>query len=255
MTATIEALYASADTPLDIDTLLPPDLGKWPVSRPMAHCLARLVAGLHRRSVLEFGAGWSSLVLSQALAAAGGGRLTSVEHQPQYMAEGLWDRVARTPGVDARLVVTDLHRRLSTHGLIWSYRDVRRKIAARAPFDLMLIDGPPGQYGRSSPLHDALPLLAPGAVIVLDDAARGGERAAMNWWLATYPGLRRVVFDTQTERGIAVFVYEGTGGRRLAARAFAATFLDQWRALQRARRARTAAAAAPTRSPSTVAPG
>jgi predicted O-methyltransferase YrrM len=234
LAATVEALYASADTPLDIEALLPPDLGRWPVSRPMARCLARLIAGLPRRSILEFGAGWSSLVLSQALAAAGGGRLTSVEHQPQYMADGVWDRVARTPGVDAKLIVTGLHRRLSTHGLTWSYRDVRRMIAPRAPFDLVLIDGPPGQYGRSSPLHDAFPLLAPGAVIVLDDAARGRERAAMNWWLTTYPGLGRVVFDTDAERGIAVLVYDGTARRRLATRAFAATFLDRWRARARA---------------------
>lgn len=225
----IKDLYQGAHTPIDLDAILPPDLGLWPVSRQMAGWLARVIAGLGCRSVLEFGAGWSSLVLAQSLAAAGGGRLTSVEHEPTYMREDVWERVQQTPGVDAALVVTGLHRRLSTHGLLWSYHDVHRMIAPRAPYDLLLIDAPPSRYGRTSPLHDAYPFLAPGAVIVLDDAARIEEQTVTKRWLATYPGLDLVIMDTEVERGIAVFVHDGRKARRIAARAVAGSFRDQWR--------------------------
>ncbi len=231
----IKELYASSATPIDVDALLPADLGLWPVSRPMGHWLARAVAGLQRRSVLEFGAGWSSLVLAQSLAASGGGRLTSVEHEPQYLREDVRARVEQTPAVDAVLVVTELHRRLSTHGLHWCYRDVRRRIAPRAPYDFLFIDAPPSRYGRASSLHDAYPYLAPGAVIVLDDAARLEEQTILKRWLSTYPGLELVIMDPATARGIAVLVHDGTKKRRLAPRAVAGTFRDQWRTFRRAR--------------------
>jgi len=111
-------------------------------------------------------------------------------------------------------------------------------IASRAPFDLLLIDGPPARYGRASPLHDTYQFLAPGAVIVLDDAARRGEQTIAKEWLATYRGLELVVMDRETERGIAVFVHDGTKGRRVAARAVARSFRERWRHFRLDRSAR-----------------
>ena len=222
----VRRLYGSDVTPVDIETFLPPDLGKWPLSRPMARWLTRLVVGLERTSVLEFGAGWSSLVLARALAARGGGRLTSVEHQPAYVADA-WGRAEAVAGVDASLVVTDLHRRVSPDGLLWSYRGVRRTLAPRAPFDLVFIDAPPGRYGRSSPLHDAYPLLSPGAIVVLDDAARDEEQVVIKRWLATYPGLHLAIMDTGIDRGVAVFVHDGTTRRRIVPRAIVRTVREE----------------------------
>ena len=226
------AAYDNLPDPVDLDAVLPSNLGKWPVSRPMARALSRLVVGLKRTSVLEFGAGWSSAVLARALRASGGGRLTSVEHQPAFM-QAAWAVVQAEPSVDAALVVAGLHRAFTRHGPLWSYRDVRRLVAPRGPFDLVLIDAPPGSYGRSSPLHDAFPLLAPGAVLVVDDAGRASEQRIIQRWLATYPGLHLARLDLSVERGIAVLVYDGNPARRFAPHAVAGTWRDElrrWRA-------------------------
>ena len=239
--ASVAALYAARDlrVPIDVEALLPADLGLWPVSRPMAAWLACAVSELGRKSILEFGAGWSSLVLAKALAAAGGGRLTSVEHQPEYIRKDVWEEVQQTAGVDTHLVVAPLQRRLSTHGLLWSYRDVQRQLGSRAPYDLVFIDAPPARYGRTSPLHDAYPFLAAGAVVVLDDAARVEEQTVAKRWLLTYPGLELAVLDPDTARGVAVFVHDGDKRRRLAARAVAGSFRDQWRAFRARQRTAT----------------
>lgn len=230
----VEQAYANLTTPLDVAALLPDNLGKWPVSLPMANWLAAAIHSLRRSSVLEFGPGWSSLIIAEALAANGGGRLTSIEHQPQYVRPDVWHRVQQKSSVDAVLVVTELRRTLSTHGLLWTYRGLRRRIRSRAPFDLVFIDAPPSpQYGRIATVHDAYPFLAPGAVIILDDAARAQERTAVARWLATYPSLQLVVLDVAAGRGIGVLVHEGTPRRRLEIRAAAATFLDYWRELRR----------------------
>jgi len=187
------------------------------------------IHGLGCRSVLEFGAGWSSLVIAQALAAEGGGRLTTVEHERELLPRDAWSRVEGIQNVDVALVIAPLRLTLSSHGWLWSYRGVRRYFRERMPFDLVFIDGPPGEYGRTSPLFDAYPFLRPGAVIVLDDAARPGEQRAIKRWLATFPDLELLLLDTEVGRGIAVLVRHGGAHRRLALRAVLGTFRDQWR--------------------------
>jgi len=227
--ARIRASYANPSPRIDVDALLPAELDKFPVSRPMARWLAAVIHGLGCRSVVEFGAGWSSLIIAEALAAEGGGRLTSIEHDPEYLPHDAWRRVQQTPGVDAALILTPLRRTLSLHGLLWSYRGVRRQLRKRVPFDLVFIDGPPGYYGRTSPLFDVYPLLGPGAVIVLDDAARPDEKTAIVRWLETFPDLELVLLDPQRGRGIAVLVRCGVLRRRLAIRVVIETFGDQLR--------------------------
>src|SRR4029078_12902444 len=121
------------------------------------------------------------------LAAEGGGRLTSIEHELGYLPREAWARVEEMPFVNEALIITPLRRTLSVHGLLWSYEAARRHFRERAPFDLVFIDGPLRRYGRTSPLFDAYRYLSPGAVIVLDDAARPEEQTAIARWLATFP--------------------------------------------------------------------
>ena len=72
--------------------------------------------------------------------------------------------------------------------------------------------------------------------MVLDDAARLEEQTVAKRWLMTYPGLELSVLDPNTGRGIAVFVHDGSKRRRLAARAIAGSFRDQWREFRQGRR-------------------
>ena len=65
--------------------------------------------------------------------------------------------------------------------------------SARCPnaIDLLLIDGPPaGDPGLERSRHPALgelgPRLAPGATILLDDARRAGEAAALERWASDF---------------------------------------------------------------------
>jgi len=225
----IRANFSDPSSLIDVEALLPPDLGNWPVSPPMAKWLASAIHGLGCRSVLEFGAGWSSLVIAAALAAEGGGRLTTVEHEPAYLPHEAWRQVEQMASINARLVITPLRRSLSSHGLLWGYQGARKCFRERRPFDLVFIDGPPRRYGRTSTLFDAYPFLGPGMVIVLDDAARPEERTAVARWLATFPDLELVLLDTEAARGIAVLVRHGGARRRLAIRTAVGTFRDQLR--------------------------
>ncbi len=73
------------------------------------------------------------------------------------------------------------------------------------PRDVLFIDGPPNTTGLLA-RYPALPMLmdrlSPGAVIVLDDAARMMEQAAIRRWRRDFPGLS--VHRTDTKGGGAV---------------------------------------------------
>ena len=223
----VRIVFRDSDADAEIAALFPSTDDQWAISRTLGQFVARLVLQLGRRSVLEFGAGRSSLILATSLARAGGGRLTSVEHQPEFSRD-YWTLVQGMHSVDSRLIVTELRMTLSRHGLMYGYPGASRQIAERAPYDLLIVDAPPGEYGRDAPVYDAYSLLADGAIVVLDDAARNAERTAVRRWLETFPGLRLALLDTTSERGTAVLIYSGGKRRRFAARAILGTFHDRW---------------------------
>lgn len=223
---TLAELVRSTATDPDVATIINRSNNEWAISRHMAAFLARLVAAADRHSVLEYGAGTSSLLFSTVLSRRAGGRLTSIEHQPEY-AETAWQQVQRMR-VNAKLHVARLRLQLSRYGAMYSYDVPRTLLAERAPFDLMFIDGPPGVFGRDAAVYQAFDYLAHGAYVVLDDASRPAEMTAVRRWLDTFPGLSLVHYD-EGGRGIAVLRHDGNKARRFAPRSVLGTLKDRWK--------------------------
>lgn len=177
----------------------------WTITRELARFLALLILDTRPQSVLEFGAGTSSLLLARALELAGGGALTSVEHKPQHVD---WAAVEQVDGVDARMVVSPLRPRVGRRGFRWEYVAAHESVAARGPYQLVLIDAPPRRFRRDGSFALAYRSLAPGAVIVLDDAGRKEERRSIRRWAARYAGIRLVVHEAGFGgKGVAVLTY------------------------------------------------
>ncbi|MCK4410180.1 MAG: class I SAM-dependent methyltransferase [Candidatus Eisenbacteria sp.] len=188
----------------EIETLLREDCSTWSVSPDLARLLARAIIGLGLSSVLEFGAGLSSLVLATSLSRLSGGKLTSVE-QNLCWCRGQWRRVSDLVNVDSRIVESKPRLSLSAVGVCYSFRDAADIVASEGPYDLVLIDAPQGFYGRDGALQMASRHLAPGALVVLDDAGRSGERWALFRSLATTRGYKLLFYDEKLGgRGCAI---------------------------------------------------
>ena len=208
----------------DVAALLtPPD--EWAVSLETAQLLAGLIEHVAPASVLEFGAGRSSLVLASALQALGGGRLTSIEHQPAY-AEQSWRRLTQFPSVDASLVHAKLSVRFSKHGLLHEYVGIDEALRSRGPFAFVFIDAPPGERGRDATLLQAAPFLSPGAVILLDDASRPREQTAMRRWVRALT-VEPIFESDSLGRGVAVLQIRRPTSAAFSWRTFAGTIHDR----------------------------
>jgi len=231
-----EILQQAFDGPADPEvTAILRGKDAWPVSEAMAQYLFRLILALKPRSVLEFGAGWSSIVIARALSRVNqGGRLTSLDSTDRFCGAP-WKEVRTVPNVDPVLSISDLRLRVGLEGLSYAYSAIAEVAARRGPFDLLFIDAPPGFYGRYGTVFSVKRHLAPGTVIVLDDAARRDEIAAVKKWAALLGGLECLVHDTAFARGIAVLTVERALTQTFRLRPFLRSMLDQYR-LYRERR-------------------
>src|SRR5690606_32187687 len=173
---------------------------------------AELVLAGMASSILEVGAGRSSIIMARALAETGGGRITSVESAPQFCARE-WAQVRQLDNVDSELLVGPVTLRARAEGVHYWPTVPRDVLKTRGPFDLVLIDAPHQSFGREASLHLAFPHLANPAVVVLDDACRSGERRAVDRWLARYPDLKLIDRTCDEKYGYAVLGSHGAATR------------------------------------------
>lgn len=172
-----------------------PASGRWALEPNGLLRIVDLIARRPINTIVELGSGTSTLWLSYALEKRGtGGRIISLDHEPHFAAitrstlaaHGFEDGPAEVR--DAPLT-PDV---LDGHPSPWYDRQAVETIK---DIDLLLIDGPPkssGDLARYPALPVLLSRLAPGAIIVVDDAARPEETAMVKRWLADVPGLRRL---------------------------------------------------------------
>jgi hypothetical protein len=126
--------------------------------------------------VLECGSGLSTLVLAVA-ASVRARHVLSLEHEPLWAAR-VGDALSASWTRNVELAVTPLcgYGEFDWYSLAG--------VATPTPIGFIVCDGPPGstrggRYGLAPVLRN---YMAPGCIILLDDAHRAGERAIIERW-------------------------------------------------------------------------
>lgn len=210
-----------------------PNLGSWKADTGFLHRIVDAVEELRPQVVVELGAGASTLVCAKALARNGAGRLISFDQHRDFVeATARW---LGEEGAEADLRWAPLDEEASGWPGRW-YRlhDVPAQI------DLIIIDGPPWAVhpfvrGAAECLFDRL---SPGGMVLLDDAARPGERIVARRWRRNWP---EISFSRAHRSIKGTLIGRKRGGARPAA-ASAAPANDNLAAGGRWRRAAAALA-------------
>ncbi len=154
-----------------------PHLGSWKADTYLLHRIVDEIEALRPQHVVELGSGATSLVIAKALSMSGGGRLHSYDqHEPFVAQMHGW--------LEANQLSAEFHHAPLTQrdpawpGLWYDLCHVPQVI------DLLVIDGPPWAVhpfarGMAERLFERL---SPGGAILLDDAARPGERIVARRW-------------------------------------------------------------------------
>lgn len=159
-----------------------PHLGSWKADVGFLRHIVREIARLRPAHVVELGAGASSLVAARALQLHGGGRLHSFDQHGGFVD------ATRRWLADHGLSVDIRHAPLVRQGGDWPGRWYEID-GLPDQIDLLIIDGPPWSVhplvrGAADQLFSRL---SPQGVVLLDDAARPGERLVARRWRRRWP--------------------------------------------------------------------
>lgn len=162
-----------------------PNLGSWKADTRFLMHITDAIEALRPQVVVELGCGASSLIIAKALSLHGGGRLVSFDQHADFTtATGSW-LAGHGLAADMR------HAPLGTPpgdwpGLWYQLEDVP------AAIDLLVIDGPPWALHPlvRGAAESLFPRLSNRAMVLLDDAARPGERLVARRWRQRWPDMR-----------------------------------------------------------------
>jgi predicted O-methyltransferase YrrM len=179
-----------------------PPMRGWMASPDLVLALWHEVLQRRPHRILECGSGVTTLVLAQACARLGHGRVTALEHQPEYAERTR--ALLRAHGVADRAEVRDAPLEpIDLDGP--SDRWYATSVLPPSPIGLVVVDGPPA--GRDPwARYPALPLLldhlTEDAVVYVDDHKRPGERRTVARWLDEHPDweLTRLPHEAGTAR-------------------------------------------------------
>lgn len=161
--------------------------GSWAMDPASCRFLAGFVRALGAKRIIEFGSGFSTLMMAREIEPLENNYLLSIDSSPQYSA--MAKEAMESSGCQAKVEfrVAPLKPRLYGPRLLLAYDLPQGLLEAMGPFDMALIDAPHLDYGRESVLYDVFRALVPGGYIILDDANREDrERVYVRTWQAAY---------------------------------------------------------------------
>lgn len=151
--------------------------------------LAAFTRALGAKRILEFGSGFSTLMMAREIEPVEGNYLLSIDYSPRFSS--LAKDAYETSGCQAKVEfrVAPLRPRFYGPKLLLSYSLPAGLIEALGPFDLVLIDAPHHDYGCESVLYDVFPAVETGGYIVYDDANRADmEKNYLRGWKSAFGG-------------------------------------------------------------------
>ena len=203
----LEAAHRSID-PVDLSWLDPQhERDGWTLADDTLRLIASVVARLRPRRVVEFGSGVSTRVLASSCAALDeSATVVALESDPVYERQTR-EQLSRDPvRGPIQLELTHLVTRRWYERNLPVY-DLPATVLGGPPAQLVIVDGPPLPLGgRHGSLLQAVHLGEAGTVVLLDDADRPSEQAALALAQSVFGDQIEVVHLAGFEKGLAAIV-------------------------------------------------
>ena len=158
----------------------PLDITPWSMQASVAMHIRQLIIRGGVTSVLELGPGVSTLVIHKALSETGTpdepAKCISLEHYTGHLSKVL-GALPELSHVTHQFLEAPL-------GLTGFYdQEANKLIAHNAPYQLLVIDGPPGHYHSRWQAQTYFQYLTPTALVIMDDVHRHEEREVTDKWI------------------------------------------------------------------------
>ena len=192
--------------------------------------VAAFARALGARRVLEFGSGFSTLMLAREIAAQENNYLLSIDGS-RYYSE-IAREALESSGCQAKVEfrVAPLKPKLYGSRLLLSHSLAPGLLEALGPFDLVLIDTPHHNFGREAIFYDAFRAVPPGGYVVIADANREADgNLYVRSWMSAFEGAIDPVLLEGIGGGLSVIEKISEAGPRYAGKgALAASLRTVW---------------------------
>jgi hypothetical protein len=166
--------------------------GRWSIDGITAKCILDTIVERKPRVVLELGGGTSTVLIAAALQATGLSetRHIAVDHLQEFLDATQRNVQLQQLSRDVEYWCCPLLPEDDKVAPQW-YGGLPERLGS-TKIDLLIVDGPPGSLhdqARRPALEVLAPYLAPGAVVILDDALRDDELKIVEKWCHDIPGI------------------------------------------------------------------
>ncbi len=149
--------------------------------------VAAFTKALGAKKVLEFGSGFSTLMIARELAGAEGNYLLSIDDSRKFSDQAREALETSECPAKVEFRVAPLRPRFYGPRLLLSYGLPKGLLEALGPFDMVLVDTPHHEAGREAIFYDAFNALMPGGYLVMDDGnLECSEKVCLRNWLSVY---------------------------------------------------------------------
>lgn len=173
-----------------------PPLGWWALPADAILFLSDYIERERPKNILEIGSG-SSTVWLGAFARMANAKVVSLEHDRTFAQKS--QEMIESYGLQD--VVTVHHadlREMELGGKSFNWYDSEVVQMLKAPFDVLVVDGPPestGDKARMPALPVLEPLLSATCLVLLDDTHRDAEQEILQEWLEEYRDFEHLNVD------------------------------------------------------------
>lgn len=200
--------------------------GGWSIDQNLSRLVINLVLQREPSQVVEFGAGYSTLILSYVLEKIGRPyQLLSIEQNQD------WFKIPPNlghlfPNKSFPLTLAPVRFKFGFLGIYTRY-EIPNVDLIPSQIELQLVDGPQYYYGREGCLDFTYSKLKQGAWVILDDTERYTEQCLIYKWLKVYKGLELIYYNEQFgEKGLAILEVKSPLVKRFSLPAFLLGFMQ-----------------------------
>ena len=146
--------------------------GGWALHADSCKFLGTLIRKYHLKNILEFGSGFSSIIMAHEIKHSADHLLVSIDDSQYYSQLAQHSLAKHDLKANTKFYTLPIRPRIYHKKILLFYASPQRFWSNFSKFDLVLIDGPHHDFGREASFYEAFYRLKIGGIAVIDDSNR-----------------------------------------------------------------------------------
>ena len=182
--------------------------GSWALAPESSQFLGSLIRYSGCENILEFGSGYSSLIIAYELEKANRGLIDSI-NSSRYWSNRAADLASRNNLIHrTRFFISNLGLRVCKNhpSIFYDMEELANRLAPK--YDFVVIDAPHHDLGRDGALYLSIEKIKVGGYFFVDDCKAGHMQKTIKRWKTSFPQSISIKMFSKIGNGVAIIKKE-----------------------------------------------